>query len=147
MARIWSSQHIIAAKPDEGGDDDDDEEGVTGDQGTMATESQFAVEHEERDEDWTDEEVEVVVDEDGLPEQEEATVETENFVDTVRAAAAAAAYWPRMACGLTRAAPCRPTARCACSASLRMFRGSCSAGRRGPHPPCLSPSCWPLARP
>jgi hypothetical protein len=39
---------------------------------------------DERDADWTDDEEEVVVEADDVLVQEEATVETENFVDTVQ---------------------------------------------------------------
>ena len=37
----------------------------------------------ERDADWTDDENDLGVEADAVEEQEEATVETENFVDTV----------------------------------------------------------------
>ena len=81
LARVWSSPQILVEEPEADGDDEGG--GGEGADGVSAAGSgAFGGAAEERDEDWTSEEEEAIVDEAG-PDQEEATVDTINFVDTV----------------------------------------------------------------
>ena len=92
VARLWASEQIIAVEP-EGPQDSAEAEAAGGGGGGGGGEPAAAgggiaaLESNERDDDWTDDgsgvgELEAEGAEE--PEQEEATSETINFVDTVR---------------------------------------------------------------
>jgi len=98
LARVWSAPQILvtAAQEPEPGEEDDEAAAAAaaaagGAAATAAgggneglSESIFGSIHGDRDDDWTDDEDDNGGDKNTGPVQEEATVDTVNYVDTVR---------------------------------------------------------------
>lgn len=86
LARVWSAPQILvtAAQEPEPGEEDDEAAAAAGGGNEGLSESIFGSIHGDRDDDWTDDEDDNGGDKNTGPVQEEATVNTVNYVDTVR---------------------------------------------------------------